>query len=563
MSKAKWVLLFLLAVLVAVPSYAVELTLGGFPSYFRIRPQYYSNSTFVSSLTEGQAESLGFNDNDDNITFVDSRLRLTPQLVLSDAVTIRAQVDVMDNVIWGGTNSVLARDVIFESVTPGDRFRGALLVGPLNTNVLFNGLGFTGAGIPTRAPFDPAGGSGITEFGPFEVTGDSYNQYFNVRMLHVDLVLPKNLGFIRAGRQPFDWGLGILANGGWDPLSDLGFVLDRFLYLKSWAIYKGTFTFVFVSDRLRQGNSLVTGTGDGWDGGAFALIYNQGPLTIGGYLFPYIHQTHFATVCPQVLGQPVATCTSLDLERFTLWSGLVDYKTNTWRVVGEIQGAQGKIENGANLGLDDDINIDGTNIIFAARGEVYPGFPVKIGAVEFGYAKGDEVDCLNALDPNCDPDFEGNVVAFSPAYNIDNLLFKHIIPSIYGLENSVINAFYVRGWMTAKLLDHVTFTPQVLFAWNEEQQALVPPGFFASNPSGEVDRFLGAELEGTLSVEVVTGVNFDFIGSVMIAGDGLKDLYEQRAAIEVGVDQNQVGSPPSAPFAFQGRLLVYIDQFFK
>src|SRR3990172_6744371 len=319
MNKAKWVLLFLLAVLVAVPSYAVELTLGGFPSYFRIRPQYYSNSTFVSSLTEGQAESLGFNDNDDNITFVDSRLRLTPQLVLSDAVTIRAQVDVADNIIWGGTNSVLVRDVVFESVTPGDRFRGALLVGPLNTNVLFNGLGFTGAGIPTRPPFDPAGGSGIDTFGPFEVTGDSYNQYFNVRMLHVDLVLPKNLGFIRAGRQPFDWGLGILANGGWDPLSDLGFVLDRFLYLKSWPIYKGTFTFVFVSDRLAQGNSLVTGTGDGWDGGAFALIYNQGPFTIGGSLFPYIHQENFATVCPQTLGEAPVACTSIDLERFTLW----------------------------------------------------------------------------------------------------------------------------------------------------------------------------------------------------------------------------------------------------
>ncbi len=37
---------------------------------------------------------------------------------------------------------------------------------------------------------------------------------------------------------------------------------------------------------------------------------------------------------------------------------------------------------------------------------------------------------------------EGNTVMVSPAYNIDNLLFKHMIPSIYRVEGSVINAFY-------------------------------------------------------------------------------------------------------------------------
>ena len=542
MNKAKWVLFFLLAVLVAVPSYAVELTLGGFPSYFRIRPQFYKNSTFVSALSNAQAQALGFNDADDNIVFVDSRLRLTPQLVLSDAVTIRAQVDVMDNTIWGGTNNLLERDVVFESLTPTDRFRGALLVGPVNGNVLFNGLFGAGNGVASSSPVDDV-------------------QYFNVRMLHVDIVLPHNLGFIRAGRQPFDWGLGILANGGWDPLSDLGFVLDRFLYLKSWPLMKGTFTFVFVSDRFRQGqlpgfgqgaggtgNSLETGSGDGYDGGAFALIYNQGPLTVGGYLFPYIHQTNFGG-------------TNLDLNRFTLWAALVDYKTDTWRFVGEMQQAQGDITGAQSLGFTEDkINIDASNLIFAVRGEVYPGFPVKIGAVEFGYANGDEID------PASDGgDFQGNVLAFSAAYNIDNFLFKHIIPNIYGLENSVINAFYVRGWMTAKLMDHVTFTPQVLVAWNEETQALVQPTFFPGN-NGEVDRFLGAELEGTLSVEVVTGVNFDFIGSVVVSGSGLKDLYEQRAAIEVdplGGTSPGTFDAPRAPFSFQGRLLVYIDQFFK
>lgn len=524
MSKAKWVLLFLIAVLVAVPSYAVELTLGGFPSYFRIRPQFYKNATFVSALSDAQAQALGFNDADDNITFVDSRLRLTPQLILSDAVTIRAQVDVVDNMIWGGLTSGFVNDrrtVVNSSLTPSDRFRGAMLTD----------FGF---------------GTVVSTFGAATATDDV--QFFNVRMIHVDIVLPNNLGFIRAGRQPFDWGLGILANGGWDPLSDLGFVLDRFLYLKSWPLYKGTFTFVFVSDRLTQGTTLVNAVGDGWDGGAVALIYNQGPLTVGAYVFPYIHQTNVLSGTPTGI-PPGGAVSGIDLDRFTLYSGLIDYKTDLYRFVGELQGGQGEV---SGLGASDDIK--GSNILFATRAEVYPGFPVNIIAAEFGYSHGDDTST---------PDFEGNVIHFNPAYNVDNLLFKHIVPNVYRIEGSVVNAFYARAWGTVKLLDKVTFTPQVLFAWNQETDSPLVSG-------QNVDRYLATEIEGTFGVEVYPGVNFDFIGSLVINADGLKDLLEQQASATV----NGVTIPPGntvpgdfnaedVAFAFQGRLLVYIDQFFK
>ncbi len=523
MSKAKWIILFLLALAVAAPSYAVELTLGGFPSYFRIRPQVYHNATFLGVLSNGEAEALGFSDNTDNEVFVDSRLRLTPQLVLSDAVTIRAQVDVVDNMIWGGTGSNLVngqtnfggQTLINSSLTPGDRFRGAILIG-----------------LTSPATDSP--------------------QFFNVRMIHADIVLPNGWGFLRVGRQPFDWGLGILANGGWDPLSDLGFVLDRFLYLKSWPLYKGSFTFVLVSDRLTQGNTLVTATGDGWDGAAVAMIYNQGPFTIGGYVFPYIHQTDFLHTAPTIPPGTNGAESGLNLDRLTLWAGLIDYKSNWFRLVGEIQGEEGNV-HGTGLNL----HVSGKNIIFATRAEVYPGFPVKLIAGEFGWAKGDNKDTATNL--------EGDVINFNPAYNIDNLLFKHIIPTIYQTETSVENAYYARAWGTVKLMDHVTMTPQVLFAWNQERQSPLFAG------EGKIRRFLGAELEDTLSIEVVPGVNFDFIGSVVISGGGLKDLINDQAkgvcasntncATLLPVDGTSGG--PKAPYAFQGRLLVYIDQFFK
>ncbi len=519
MSRARWLVLFILALMLAVPTYAVELNLGGFPSYMRTRARFLKNATFVNSLTDENAQALGFNNADDNIFFVDTTLRLTPQLVLSDAVTIRTQFDVFSNNLWGGSTTGLLggrNTVVNSSISFSDRFRGALLTGP-------------------NAIDDPG--------------------FFTVRMLHADIVLPSNLGFLRVGRQPFDWGLGILANGGWDPYSDLGFVLDRFLYLKSFAVGTGSLTFVFVSDRFTQGNSLVVGSGDGYDGGAGALIYNNPNvggtnLTIGGYIFPYIHQNNFGSVPGSGIGgitppNAAAATSGLTLDRLTLYSGLIDIKANAWRLVGEIQGSWGTI------GVDgaDDLDIDSTNIIWAARAEVYPGWPVKMIAGEFGWAKGDDLDTAS---------LEGGVIFFNPAYNLDQLLFKHMIPNIYGVESSVYNAFYGRVWGTVKLADTLSFTPQVVVAFNEE----------TSNPYPGVeslDRYMGTEVEGTFTWHMHPGVNLDLIGSVVFAGDSLQQLLEQQAANTLAAnDLSQDGfDAEKTPFAIQGRLLIFIDQFFK
>lgn len=522
MSKAKWLFLFLVAISVAIPSYAVELSLGGFPSFMRTRYRFISDGTFVSALSDADARALGFNDNSDNISFVDTRLRLTPQLVLSDAVTIRAQVDVADNMIWGGLTSGFVNDrrtVVNSSLTPSDRFRGALLT-------------------------DFGAGTVVSTFGAATATDNV--QFFNVRMLHADIVLPANLGFVRIGRQPFDWGLGILANGGWDPLSDLGFVLDRFLYLKSWPLGGGTFTFVLVSDRLTQGRALTTATGDGYDIAAFALIYNTpafgGNLTLGVYDFPYIHQEDVLSGAP---GTPTAGISGIDLKYFNLYAGLIDWKSDVFRLVGEVQGGYGKVEG---LGAAD--KIKASNLLFAVRAEYYPGFPVKNIAAEFGWAGGDDTST---------PDFEGNVINFNPAYNIDNLLFKHMIPNVYRLESSVANAFYARVWATAKLLDKLSFTPQVLVAWNEETNSPLVPG-------QDVSSYLGTEVEGTFTFYVHPGVTLDLIGSLVIAGDGLQDLIEQQAGATLAQAQvAQTGNidAEDLPFALQARLLIYIDQFFK
>jgi len=80
MNKAKWLFMFLLALSMAAPAFAVELTLGGFPSFMRTRYRLIENATFISALSSTNAQELGFNDNRDSIFFGDTTLRLTPPI---------------------------------------------------------------------------------------------------------------------------------------------------------------------------------------------------------------------------------------------------------------------------------------------------------------------------------------------------------------------------------------------------------------------------------------------------------------------------------------------------
>ncbi len=564
MRIAKWLIVLLMSLgFFAVPTAPVQaqegvsLNLGGFPSYFRQRVRFISGATHVSALGNSwQAESLGYEGNDDQILFADTTFRLTPQLVLSDTVTVRTQVDIFSNNLWGGLTSDLlgaggaaGSTRVNSALSTQHRVRGPLLTG----------------------------GSAIDDKGVLEI-----------RMLHVDMVLPNNMGFVRIGRQPFDWGLGLLANGGWDPQSDLGFLVDRFLWLKTFpAAGNASVTAVVVSDIITGGNTLFTGTGNAYDIGAAAVIFNNPDVsgvnvTVGGYLFPYIHQNNFSfggdayTLGCNGLGVS-ETCSNADalpfnpigdLKRFTLYAGLIDLKTDLWRFIGEIQGGWGTIENFVGAPETEITN----QIIWAVRGEMYPSMPVSVVGAEFGWADGDKAT-TGATDK-----IEGNIIVFSPAYNLDNLLFKHMIPNIYQTanafaggvvarnESSVQNALYARVYSTVRLNEMFSFTPQVLVAWNNETDSVLAT---EANGGGDVEKYLGTEVEGTLTWNVYPGVNFDLIGSLVIAGDGLTDLLEDQARIVCngGHNPGAMGCEPTEaddmPFAVQGRLLVSIDQFFK
>jgi len=539
MSKAKWLVIFILALAVAVPSYAVELSLGGFPSFMRIRARTLKNATFINSISNEDARALGLDNGNDEITIIDTTLRLTPQLILSDAVTIRAQVDVMRNNLWGGLTSATfgtsgGSGAVTGALTADDSFRGSILLGPSAVD-----------------------------------TGEEEQNFFNVRMLHADIVLPNGLGFIRVGRQPFDWGLGMWANGGWDPHSDLGFLPERFLWLKSWPVGNWTLTQVLVSDLVASGNSLVNGTGKAFDIAAGATILNGNMggvnVTFGGFYFPWFQQDNIAlstTLSPDGAFGDFGPAANgfFDVDRVGLYSVYLDLKGESWRFAYEVDMQEGTIENfGVDGGPSVDIDLQYEMV---GRFEYYPSaHAVPIIALEGGWSQGqDAAEFPGAV--------TGNLVPMSPAYNLDNLLFKHMIPTIYNSESSAQNAYYIKLSTNIKFADEWSFAPMVLAAWTDETNTFIGnPNTGGSglplNPTqNEVDDFLGVEVEGTLTWHMYPGVDVDLIGSVIFAGDGLTDLLEEQAALVLGTEVDR-GSASSTPWAVQGRMIIYIDDFFK
>ena len=125
------------------------------------------------------------------------RLRLEPTFKLNDNLSLHAQFDVLDNVIFG-TKETKQLNIIAPVV-----------------------------GIQTLPP----------GAGSFYMTGPSTvgeNGAINIRRVWMDILTP--VGKFRIGRQPSHWGLGIFQNDGNEVQGDFGDTADRILYLLQYDI---------------------------------------------------------------------------------------------------------------------------------------------------------------------------------------------------------------------------------------------------------------------------------------------------------------------------------------
>jgi hypothetical protein len=482
-----------------------------------------------------KAGGLDSDTTGEHIHFADMTLRLTPQLVLSDAVTIRSSIDVLSNAIAGGaTGGLFGEDsdgsesggVVMDDLRYTDRFGGAFLWGD-------------------------------------DAIDEDYGS-FTVKYMHADINLGDK-GFVRIGRQPFDFGMGIYANGGHDPYSDKGFNVDRLLWLKGFGTPLGSLTLVLVSDYLGGGSDFEVGTHSSdssfglFDGNgqtvdylASAVIIANGNLVYGAYLFPFIEQNNMSIA---------GTMYRYDMA-LALYSAYAQYSGDGWQFITEYTGAYGDLSPEASLDANQDqLVVKRTNYVAAARLTVDGTAPFSKLLIEAGTSPGDERNTTSN-------DYEGSIIRFSGAYNLDNLLFKHVIPTLYQRSGSVINASYLRGAIDYGLANGDNLNLQVIMAWNENDnpadEGIGANAGTADGVVGTIDDYIGTEYEATYSMDLVDGVELSLIGSYIDVGSGLEDaLIAQAYNNTSGMRAKSLLETEGNIWAFQSRLMIFIDDFFK
>ncbi len=198
---SKKIAAFLIAVLVFSLDFstalAADLSLHG---YFRNRVV----GSYDLDLQKRNSSVPYSNNRFDFIQYNQMRLRLEPTFKLNDYLSIQAQFDVLDNILYGSKDTqqlhIIAPVVGDQTLPPGA--------------------------------------------GSFYMTGPSTvgeNGAINVRRVWADILTP--IGKFRIGRQPSHWGLGIFQNDGNELQGDFGDTADRILYLMQYnAPSAGTFT---------------------------------------------------------------------------------------------------------------------------------------------------------------------------------------------------------------------------------------------------------------------------------------------------------------------------------
>jgi uncharacterized protein (TIGR04551 family) len=174
------------------------------------------------------------------------RLRLDPEVHISDNLRILTQVDLLDNLVLGSTPDAYAMQPATATPASGAQ--------PTQTNG-------TKANYPTG--YQPAGANGYAPIGFLSTTQGSptagvngWTNSINVKRVWGEYMTP--VGQLRFGRMPGHWGLGMVENSGDGIDSDYQTTLDRVMFItgvKSIDLYFGA-AWDFVSSGPTNANAF-------------------------------------------------------------------------------------------------------------------------------------------------------------------------------------------------------------------------------------------------------------------------------------------------------------------
>ncbi|MBM4376493.1 MAG: TIGR04551 family protein [Deltaproteobacteria bacterium] len=369
------------------------------------------------------------------------RLRLNPDLHISDNLRIRAQIDLLDNIVLGSTPEGYGNQ-------PGQS---------------------GGYQVIARGGYAPLSAFSTTQWAP--VAGfNSVKDSITVKRAWGEYSSP--VGQLRFGRMPSHWGLGMLVNSGDGYDSDWQTTADRIMFVTGhpgWDLY-GAFAWDFANEgpisaslQEAQGQPYDLAQKDDVDQLVFVLMRRRNeqlarkdlaagkPVIEGGGYFVYRHQTLANDTTDQASGASIgqdpdnlkdgfvrrqATAFIPDVWFRFRWKKF-RFETEAALIAGTIENTLRQSNNYLNTADPSDNGWKLLQFGVAAQGEVRLLEDKLNLTFDFGYATGDsDVDSLapigNELQPQKTLDRTFSTFRFHPDYRVDLILYRNILSRIQG-----------------------------------------------------------------------------------------------------------------------------------
>ncbi|MEM1031122.1 MAG: TIGR04551 family protein [Myxococcota bacterium] len=415
----------------------------------------------------------------------DMRFRLNPELHISDNIRVRAQLDLLDNIVLGSTPEGYAN-----APAPGGGYQ-----------------------VVARGGYAPVGALTNTQWAP--VSGvNSTTDSIVVKRVWGEYATP--IGQLRFGRMPFHWGMGMLFNAGDDVDGDWQSTVDRLQVIsgiRSWDLYfSATWDFAnegpnasLVGPRLleQQGQNYDLAQQDDVNQWVFSVFRRVGdpvakaqlrdgsPVIEGGTQVVYRNQ--------QLAADGTGTGSDPSLDNIDVAGSFVrrgaeyvvpdawfQFRYDTFRFEMEAAMVWGSLENTGNTpgesnfdnplpGGDDGWNVRQFGIATDAT-MTFLDDKLRVG-LKFGYATGDEdVEGLeptaNGVQPQLTNDRTFSTFRFNPNYRVDLILFRNLLTRVQG-------AYYFRPTVGYDLIrdpDGQKVGADAAVIWSRASEAIQTPG---------------------------------------------------------------------------------------
>lgn len=428
-----------------------DFNLGRYDSGTReLWPTPVGHSFFYSNPKDGERTIKLCGDDPKNPEPCDSgtqsganmRFRIAPELHISDNLRVLSQIDMLDNLVLGSTPDGYANE-------------------PQSG----------GYSVVPRGGYSALGGFSTTQWAPSSGQ-NSYEDSVVVKRVWAEYMTP--IGLLRFGRMPSHWGLGMLANGGEGYDADWQSTADRVMLITG--IKKYDLYFMAGIDFLnegaisatgyeRQGQAHDLGELDDVDQYVFAVARRRsaelqklelarGEMVHNGGVY-FVYRTQELANDTTDLGQGAGLGNSSDNVSGGLTRrGLELFVPDVWYQF-LYEKFRLELEGALIIGSLDNTGRDpGQTIEENPLDENDPGWKIaqfglatqmEYRAIDdklriqmgFGYASGDDdVDSLapqgQELQPQRTSDRTFSTFRFHPAYQVDMILFRHVLSRVQG-----------------------------------------------------------------------------------------------------------------------------------